>query len=396
MNYDELENKLLDRRVQYCQFRIQQAISLIDDEIGRLSQRLKIYNYQIIECRDKSQELDIQIKSAEISQDGFYRMRTADLKTHLSRLKAYQCQQIQEVKQKHALEVESMQHDFENILRNFNHQSQNFNNNDFETYNQKYINQEKMIQKQIEIYRSKVQTYREAIQQQQLEYNSESNLNDDSSFYEETNSPVISELMKTIEERNRERYQGLIDSKKKLAECIEKIESMDRQHKLKINNLTEQINSIEDEYEKQLSQLSEKHEIKMISLKNHLSEAEKRERTLSRAVNKLEAENQKQLKISKIELQTMQNSQFKKRSSSLNEDLILDNNLQKSGNYYRQLKNLKSDIIQLAKKLRLREEELREKRGENQILKRVIGEVKHEIRFSRRMVGSVYPYFSKK
>ena len=90
MNSNDFENRLLDRRVQYCQFRIQQAISLIDDEIERLSRRLKIYNSQIFELGEKAQDLENQIRSAEISQDGYSRMRTADLKTILSKLKTRQ------------------------------------------------------------------------------------------------------------------------------------------------------------------------------------------------------------------------------------------------------------------------------------------------------------------
>lgn len=385
MNFDDSGKRVLDRRVQYCQFRIQQALSLIDDEIERLLKRYRIYNSQIIECKEKIQDLENQIKSAEISQDGFYRMRTADLKTYISRLKARQFQQISEIKQNYALEVESMQRDFETILRNFNHSSNGLSTNDLNLYKQK----EKAILNDIEIYKSKIQTYREALQQQEKEFNSFSNVNETDVFYEEINSPIILELSKTIEERSKERYQSLIDSKNKLRECVEQIESMDRQHKLKINELADQISSIEGEYHKLFSQLSEKHEIKMMNLKKHLLEAEKREKVLAKAAHKLESENQRQLKNTKIELQKMEELNIKSTSKSLKNSL---DDSQGSNNYYNQLKDLKSDIKRLLKKLHIREEELKEKREENQALKREIGSLKHNIRFSGRMVGSMYPY----
>ena len=44
LDYDDSGKRILNRRAQYFQFRIQQAISLIDDESGRLLQRLKMYN----------------------------------------------------------------------------------------------------------------------------------------------------------------------------------------------------------------------------------------------------------------------------------------------------------------------------------------------------------------
>lgn len=387
LDYDDSGKRILNRRAQYCQFRIQQAISLIDDEIGRLLQRLKMYNSQILEYKDKFQDLENKIQSAKISQDGFYKMRTADLKTSISRLKARQFQQIQEIKQSHSLELESMQRDFETILRNFNKRNASISANDIKMLNQKYLEQEKAIQNEIDIYKSKIQTYNEAIQQQEKQMNS--TLDETDNFYEEINSSVVLELTRTIEERSKERYQSLIDSKSKLKECVEQMETMDRQHKLKINELADEISSIDNEYHKTLSELNEKHEIQIINLKNHLSEAEKREKVLTKAAQKLELENQKQLKNTKMELQKMEeNIKFKKTSKSLNDS--------QDSNYYNQLKELKSDLKRLLKRLRAREEQLKEKREENQVLKRKIGSLKHDIRFSGRMVGSVYPYRSFK
>lgn len=387
LDNDDSGKRILNRRAQYCQFRIQQAISLIDDEIGRLLQRLKMYNSQILEYKDKFQDLENKIQSAKISQDGFYKMRTADLKTSISRLKARQFQQIQEIKQSHSLELESMQRDFETILRNFNKRNASISANDIKMLNQKYLEQEKAIQNEIDIYKSKIQTYNEAIQKQEKQMNS--TLDETDNFYEEINSSVVLELTRTIEERSKERYQSLIDSKSKLKECVEQMETMDRQHKLKINELADEISSIDNEYHKTLSELNEKHEIQIINLKNHLSEAEKREKVLTKAAQKLELENQKQLKNTKMELLKMEeNIKFKKTSKSLNDS--------QDSNYYNQLKELKSDLKSLLKKLRAREEQLKEKREENQVLKRKIGSLKHDIRFSGRMVGSVYPYRSFK
>lgn len=387
MNSDDFENRLLDRRVQYCQFRIQQAISLIDDEIERLSRRLKIYNSQIFELGEKAQDLENQIRSAEISQDGYSRMRTADLKTILSKLKTRQNLEIQEIKEKYALEIESMQHDFANVLQSFNRHNSNFSSSDLKMFNESYNEREKMIQKEIEMYKSKIQTYNEAFQKKYEQQISFSNTNESSSFYADINSSVVLELTKTIEGRNKERYQSLMESKERMKECIEKMESMDREHKIKINNLTDQINSIEDEYQKLLSQLNDEQEVKITDLKNQLSKVETREKILSRAVHKLESENQKQLQKTKYELHKMESSNFKQTSTFSNLD-----NSQDTMSYYKRLKTLKAEMKQLMKKLHLKEEKLREKREENQALKREIGELKHEIRFTGRMVGSVFPY----
>lgn len=365
--------RLFDRRVQYCQFKIQSSVSLIDDEIDRLSQRLLLYKSQVYELQDKAQDLDNQIETARISKEGFYRIQYADYSTTFAQIRARHLQEIRELKEYHSTEFIQVQQQFDEILQNI----KNSNSGPL-SLNRNQAEQMEFLDREIEKVKSQINSYQEAIQEQ-TKIN-EINLSQiPDTTYQSINSPVILELNRLIEERQKERYKVLEDSKTKLNECLETLQSMSRQHSINVRTLTDKIRNLDKEYQITIQKLSENQEIAMTKLNKELADAEFRDKKLTKTINKLERGNQKQLRDTKQQLLALENHQ------------IPVNNSKELEEYNREKKELKTSVSRLLKKLGVNESLLKEKRNENQQLKREIGDVKHEIRFVGRKAGQRSP-----
>ncbi|OHS93610.1 hypothetical protein TRFO_40099 [Tritrichomonas foetus] len=359
-------NRLLDRRIQYCQFRIQQSLSLYDAEITRLDQRLNLYKSQIIENRDKIIELENRITEQSISIDGYHRIRNADTNTNISKIKARHYYEIQEMRQQFASDIQNLQQNFEITLNNINTSKT--------TQNAEYLIQ---IQKETENLKDQIKSYKDAMQK----FNISQSIHDDedeSVLQEWENSSALNELRRAIENRSKERYESLFHSKNKLNECVDKLDEITRQHAVQVKGYLEQLNTIEEQYQTSIRKLNEKHEIKIISLKKQLKETDKRANILFKAAHRLGEENKRQLYDTKHDLENMKNN-----TSAINgESSFLDDGI--SSTAKSKLGELKSDIARLLKKLRVKEEELLRKRSENETIKREIGRINHEIKFLNR------------
>ena len=354
----EPNSQIYDRKVKYCQFRIQEAICLHDDEINRIANRLNQYKALIHETKEKIDNLSRQIEEEKESKQGERKRRQAELNVGIARIKASHHQSLQDLQKQQAEEIEMIQDDFENSLNTLK-----------QTTSFRSSKQIQDIESEIQKVRTQVEAYKsETAKVEQKSIIIENNSNNQ---YEGMNLAVIDQIQQLIQTRTAERFESLRQSKEKLSRCVETIEDMIRKHTIYVGELQNKLHEIDETYEIEFQRLEEKQEYEMQLLKSHLSEAQKRTNRLLNAAKKLDYENQKQLRETIRDLDGM-----KQKCYAISEDAIpIDEQKLK------QLKDLKSEIPRLKRNQKKLDEILADKRAENEELRRDIGKFKHMIRF---------------
>ncbi|OHT07551.1 hypothetical protein TRFO_05185 [Tritrichomonas foetus] len=347
---------LYNRKIKYCQFRIQEAISLRDDEIGRMANRLNQYKSLILEAKEKISDLSLKIQEESESMTGERKRRKAELSVAVARIKAQHHQSIHDIQRHQASEIDSIQQDFEIALKTLKQTTTFRHSNrilDVE-------NEIKKVQAQIDTYRN--ERTKIIKQTTQVEVNER---------IEDINYGVIEQLQQIIQTRTEERFESLHQSKAKLAQCVDTIEDMIRRHTIHVNELQGQLKDMEERYEAEYQKLEEKHGYKTQVLKSHLIESQKRTNRLLHAAKRLDYENQKQLRSTIKELDGM-----KEKCYQISEDISGIDEQRKQ-----MLLSLRTEIPRLKRGQKKLDEILDDKRRENEALRREIGQCQHVLKY---------------
>ena len=364
MNESTSTKAFLNRQVQSFQFKIQQKLILYDEEIERLSNRLNMTKSQVHTEKERIDQLDREISNAHEYKDGELRRKTATFNALLAQAKANYHSQLQAIQSQHMEEITELQNDFEAQLQRFP------KTNDANT-----ISSMKQIEDQIEQYREKIESYKtQTIKMQKENEKYESSFANPDESIDGENLAIdfspIEKLQNLIRQRQAERYDNLTQSKQKLSQCIELLETMTNDHLRNISEKQQQIREIEEDYNLNLQRIEEKHRTSMELLKVQLSETEKRTRILLRAAKHLGSTNHKQMMEAIHELDVK-----KQKSFEITDKDVLE------GDERMQRETLKKEINKLKRVLKRREDELQQLQLDNQEIKREIWRLKHELKF---------------
>lgn len=359
------KNAFFNRQVQSFQFKIQQKLILYDEEIGRLADRLNMTKSQIHAEKERIQQLDREISSANEYKDGESRRRSATFNTIISRAKANYHAQLQSIQSQHMQEITDLQNDFERQLQRFPKKNDS-----------QQISSMRQVEEQIESYKEKIDAYKtQTIKIQQENMKFESELGSPDEAVEGENLAIdfspIEKLQDAITQRQMERFENLNQSKQKLSQCIELLESMTKEHMINVSEKQQQIREIEEDYNLNLQRIEEKHKTNVELLKIQLIEAEKRTRTLMKAAKHLGSNNHKQMMEAIHELNVKKQKTFE----------ITDNEVLEADEK-KQRESLKKEISKLKRQLKHKENDLLDLQQDNQDIKREIWRLKHELKFS--------------
>ena len=110
MNVESSPKSYFDRQIQSFQFKIQQKLTLWDEEIERLSNRLNMTKSQIHYEKQRIEQLDREISNAIEYKDGEARQKTASFNAIIARAKANYHAQLQSMQTQHMEEITQLQH----------------------------------------------------------------------------------------------------------------------------------------------------------------------------------------------------------------------------------------------------------------------------------------------
>ena len=218
-------------------------------------------------------------------------------------------------------------------------------------------------------------------------------------------------MQNIIKQSNNERLQSLLDSKRKLQECMRIIEEMDKEQEAQTSEKRKRIDEIERSYHEELDSMTENHKNHRRALKQDLEIKTKQYNSLRKALSKLKYGHQQQLKQTLHEM-----SQIKERFtqsapivfSYQNTPSAIGNRYQSAhgysadstppgsptsiANYINRDYDYESESIEKSRiklrdskrLIREKEEDLSKARQENLSLKQEIGRLKHNIKYSSK------------
>jgi chromosome segregation ATPase len=288
---DRGEAARVDRRIQYCHFRIQQAISLCDDELERLTNRLTQLKSDILTTRMQIGDTDRQIAELRDAREGDSRRRRASLEVSLSRMRSAHYQRAHDLQHTQAAEIERLQTDFEAAFASHAQTSQELlqgEEADLDCQAQKIEAHLELLKGQIESVVAEDESAKEP--------------------YEEVNSAVLEELQVMLQSRVEERLANLSQSKAKLGQCIDVIERMERDHKVQVDELRSRIQARDERYQSDLDAIRTREDFKVARLKHQLVDIEAKLAKLAKAARHLTHDNQAQLQQTMSEIDRLKTS----------------------------------------------------------------------------------------
>ena len=165
-------------------------------------------------------------------------------------------------------------------------------------------------------------------------------------------------------------FENLNQSKQKLSQCIDMLESMSNDHMRNVNEKQQPIRELEEDYNLNLQRIEEKHNTSMELLKIQLSEVEKTTRAFLRAAKHLGSANHKQMVEAIHELDIK-----KQKSFEITDKDVLE------ADEKAQRQQLKKEISKLRRRLKHGEDDLLQLQQDNQDIKREVWRLKHELKF---------------
>jgi phage host-nuclease inhibitor protein Gam len=348
---------VLDRQIESFQFRIQQTLSLHDDELDRLSSHLNTVKSEILDAKERIQELTREIEDARELKSGDGKRRNATLSAAVAKSRALHHQRLQEIQTAQTADIDAEQRVFESGM------------DDIKAYSRgKRSDATAEIEREIAKIQARIESYREATAKLvDLDETISGDLVQDLQIIDQG---VIEELQSVVRQRNQERFNNLQQSKDKLAECVTVLDEMSRSHSLEVADRRRNLRDIQQKYEANLAKIEEHHGPRMTRLQQQLSDVQKRHQVLLRAAHHLEQSNQRGLKETITRLDSM------KRQCLMTTDAPL---LQKGD--LAALEARKKEVAHWTSLLLNQNDRLQAARRDNETLKRDLWRLQHELRF---------------
>lgn len=350
----------LERQVKNIQFRIQQEISIADDEIERFSEVLNQYKSEIVRKEKELEKLQYKIDAISQIKDGERRRSQVDHQLRLSQMTLNHHLFIQQLRKEQEKEINRVQDEFGFKLETISNSIDGKLERSFQA-----------VEKEIEMLRNTVdinatnlsKKYRGKKDTVQIETQEHCNT---------INNSIILQLRSYAQRCNTERANNLMMSRQKLQECVAQIEDMEKEHITALNDRKMSLQHIDKQYEKELQTLAQQHNHKILMLSGHLSETEKRMQILRKAAHSLEQSNEQQLH------ETMKEIDMMPTQNSNEEDYQMLEEEQKR----KEELEAKRSILKL--ELQKQEKNLEEVRNENSKIRKDLAAISHQVHMGAR------------
>jgi len=352
-----MRSSVLNKQIQDFQFRIQQTVILHDEEINRLSDLLIMLKSEIIKGQQDLNSLVERIEHIYENRAYLSKKKVISRENTMARLKANHNKKIQELQTKMQEEISYVHQEFEKIL-------------------EKYSNSGALrSRKEIQDVDSEISHAKEtiALLHQSLGV-SQGKIQSNSSEYSEKSESseinVISDLQNTLQIRNNERLEYLKDSKKKLTECIQLMEDIDRRHYVAIQEKRGKIQKMESDYEETKKRLIDQRKFEKEEEESQMRSSKKRLEIYKKAIKKLEKDHHENIRESRIEVDKVRATS--KASGNVDfEDLATK----------QELMILREELSMKQASLRTKEKNLVRLRLENDALHVDLGKTRHIIKY---------------
>ena len=347
-------SNVLDRRIEHFQHKVQQNITLADDEIQRLSQDLQTLQGEIVEVKDQISKVNTQLNQAEQASKGKIQRKIAKGQLKVANVKIKNENIIKEIVEKHRIDMNALQNDYQNSLA------------------------------QLEVWAAKRETQRTAALDAALKQITEQTNQtrstmttiertavDDAGAEMEDLQTIennrLTRLERLVKAKNNERLNSLLAAKARLSDCVTTLEEMERNHSLTMSSYQGKLSSLDANYEQVVKRMQETCSREVETLKRKLLEIQRKDESMRDMIDKIQ-HNQKRQMFSAVREGEDLRLQMQTVCSEPVYIASEDEEHRQQSIMYEKLK----------KKLADRENQLIKARTENESMKREICRLQHE------------------
>jgi archaellum component FlaC len=249
------EGPAFQRQVDYARYRIQQRITLNDDELDRLAHQLQTFKSEISSANERVKHLDTELTVTRALKS----RETASRDAILSRVESDHFRALQALQQEQASEIEAFQREFQESIASLTAHAKN---DTFDRLNEVTAKIQKLT---IEIDRVSRATVTAA--------DTEAEEFDESALvFENLQAGIITRLQERILAINADRANDLAIAKAELSRYAEVLEEMEQQFTNQSARLCHRIDIADQRYASELSRLKESRRHKL-----HILRAKRRE-----------------------------------------------------------------------------------------------------------------------
>jgi hypothetical protein len=353
----------LDRQIQLFQFKIQQKIALKDDELERTAKELTLYKTQIAESKIRFQQLERDVQAAKYQVNGGKQCDEASLRARIARRKTNHNLTIQKIEADHSSAVDSLQEQFTQEMEHIR-----------QSHDTQLKEQIESLERDKTEIESEIIRYYESANELRKVQNplteEEEDIVEENNF--DCSTPMILQLQETIQIRNAERIESLVNSKRKLTECLQVLEQLDHDQENRTVEMRKTLERLDSRYHEQLNRLKQSEKDYRSEQRERFATAQKNLRKLQHALHKIQSGQREQLKSFAI----VQKGFAKSAPIFVNENV--------DPVELKKVEKRKANIKK-SKQLRdVKEAKLVESRSVNDVLRRQVAEIKHELKYVQR------------
>ncbi|OHS92855.1 hypothetical protein TRFO_12213 [Tritrichomonas foetus] len=374
------------RRAEQFQYQVQTKVNLANDEISRLMGDLAILKGQICEYQDKLNKANYKMAQSLCMFDGKDKLTQVSIKTQIAKLQKAHNIRLQEIQTRHNQEVRNLHADFEETMKLIQKKSA-------DNLNQQNLEYDQMVKREKELLRNL-----------QYEFNLSQNSYKSQKFDPEMaqnhdrEMKRMKQLEKTIAKRTQERLDTMLEGKARLAECVDALDEMERNHENEMMGYKMKLEALENRYKEKINRETDRHKSMMSALTRKVANYENKINSMQKTLHKIEKHHKKQIDHAIKEGESFhylaENAKSFANSVSYHDDQYSfskdSGHFNNHSFYSRSTRNnsnvdeLLNRLNQLRENLETKENELMTERTENESLKREIARLKHEEKMSSR------------
>lgn len=350
----------LDRQISKFQAKVQQELTLKDDEIERLKHDIVQTNAEIAQIEDQINIEKDKYNHQEAKVVGKERKQKASIETIKTRLNTSHSERIYQITQQQSEVINEIHQEFETKLAQI------------EQYSDALTQQRtKGITDEIKKTKEMIDKVKQKISDQ--EKRGHSDTEDEIMENQEIEINRVKALENALKDKNKERYESLMSAKQQLSQCVTTLEESEKEHRINLDNLLQKLRQLDEKYKDRLKRMKDAHEREIEPLKRRKSEVEKRISAAMRQMDSMDAQHRRQ-----IESVVTQGEQLK---------LEYQNAITKGAQLQQEDDKIRTQtqkLQQLTQTLEQRDKQLAEVRQQNESMKREVMRLKHEAKVAKR------------
>ena len=354
---------VMNRRIERFRNKVQVNINLADDEIMRLSNDLMRLQGEVDSTKDELNRVSIQLQQKENASAGKVSREQAKYSSKVSKVIIQNQNEINEINKQHKENVAREQKDFQKSIDQLKERC----DQEEAKKTQKIDSEMKQIEEQKRIFENTIQNASNSVLEE-----------DEDVIYEITSieNSRLSQLQRSIISKNNERHQLLISAKYRLSQCVDRLDEMEERHRMAINSLNLQLQSLDNKYHTRIRLLQENSKREIARLKNKYETFKQREENLQEAIDRVEDNQKRQMLAAVQEGEELKRTITMSHNTSVSQSSINENE--------NSTQNITNDYNELKKKLEEKENELVKARTENESLKREVARLQYQSTLKKR------------